>query len=369
VRVVYVSSLPKGGPVAHLHALAPAVATAGADVRVVCAHETVAASFRAAGVDVLVVPLRHKRDVVGAWRVKRAIGVADVVHTQDRRAGLLVRPLARAGGATAVHTYHGLPEELGIRVGRDDGAPFAQGQPSALRRAWLLHGYMRIEILLSRFGAAVAPSSALARFLIEHGMQPARLHVIPHGIDMEPAQARERQGHGGPTVVGVASNLEHEKGVDVLIEACALAQHPVRLAVLGDGARRAELERLAEERGVDASFAGHVDDVARRLGEFDVFALPSRAENFPLAVLEAMAAALPVIATRVGGVPEIVLDGETGVLVHPDDPAALAAAVDSLASDATARRNLGAAGARRVSEEFTADRMARRTLALYESLA
>jgi glycosyltransferase involved in cell wall biosynthesis len=363
LRVVYVSSLPKGGPVAHLQALAPAIAAAGADVRVVCGDEAVARPLRAKGIDAVVVPLRHKGDVAGGWRVKGVVGDADVVHTQDRRAGLLVRPLARAFGSTAVHTYHGLPEELGVTIGRPE-LPTER----SLRMAWLRHGYMRVEIFLSRFGAAVAPSRALARFLVDCGMPSHRLHVIAHGIEVEAAEPRGESA-GGPTVVGVASNLEHEKGIDVLIEACALARQPLRLIVLGDGARRGELERLAAERGVDAEFAGHVVDVRRRLARFDLFALPSRAENFPVALLEAMSAALPVVATRVGGVPEIVSDRETGLLVEPESPASLATALDALAADETGRHRMGAAGLRRVSAEFTADRMASRMLALYESLA
>jgi glycosyltransferase involved in cell wall biosynthesis len=364
VRVVYVSSLPKGGPVTHLRTLAPAVARTGVDVHVVCLDENVARSMRAEGVDASVEPLRHKLDVAGARRVRRLVAGADVVHTQDRRAGLLVRPLARIGGAGTVHTYHGLPEELGVRLGHDAWLPATP----PLRMAWLRHGYLRIEFLLSRFGAVVVPSQALASFLTEHGLPASRVHVIPHGIEI-PARSEFGPSAGGLTVVGATSNLEYEKGVDVLVEACALAAEPIRLELYGDGARRPELERLAGERDVEVVFAGHVEDVRARLSGFDVFALPSRAENFPVGVLEAMAAGLPVVATRVGGVAELVVDGETGVLVEPEDASALAGALDSLAKDTAARRRLGEAGAQRARKLFDADRMASRTIALYESLA
>jgi glycosyltransferase involved in cell wall biosynthesis len=367
LRVVYVSSLPKGGPVAHLRVLAPAVTRAGAEVHVLCLDERVAESFRLLGVDASVVPLRHKADLAGARQARRLAANADVVHTQDRRSGLLVRPLARLGGAGTVHTYHGLPEELGVRLGRDEPVEPVHGG-SRLRTAWLLHGYLRAEVLLSRFGAVVVPSQALARFLTERGLPASRLHVIPHGIDAA-AEAQEPTGSGDdvPTV-GVASNLEHEKGVDVLIQACALVKRPIRVEVLGDGACRDRLERLAAERGVDVQFAGHVEDVRRRLSGYDIFVLPSRAENFPVAALEAMAAGLPVVATRVGGVPELVVDQETGLIVEPESPVALAEAIDSLAGERSSRRRLGDAGARRVRELFDADHMASRMLALYESL-
>jgi glycosyltransferase involved in cell wall biosynthesis len=351
--------------VAHLRILAPAMARAGASVDVVCLDEHVARSFRAAGIDASVIPLRHKADVAGARRIRRLIGNVDVVHTQDRRAGLLIRPVARISGARSVHTYHGLPPELGVRLGRE-AAPVAA---SRARTVWLTQGYLRVEALLSRFGAVIVPSEALARFLRRHGFPAANLHVIPHGIDVDAARRPPRTSSDGPTVIGVASNLEHEKGVDVLIAAAALAERPLRLEILGDGACRERLGRLAAQHGVDARFAGHVEDVGRRIAGFEVFALPSRAENFPVAVLEAMAAGLPVVAARVGGVPELVVDGETGVVVEPENPTALAAALDTLAADGAARSALGAAGARRVAEHFGADRMAARTLALYESIA
>ena len=370
MQVVYISSLLKGGPVSHLLTLAPAVARAGADVRVVCGDEHVAAAFRTAGIDASVAALRHKGDVSGARSVNRLVAGADVVHTHDRRAGLLVRPVARIRGARAVHTYHGLPEEIAVRVGREGEVLPRPPGASRARLAWLLHGYLRLEAGLAVLGAVVVPSQAMARFLRAHGMPTSRVHVVPHGIDL-PARppVRRESAAGGPLVVGVAANLEYHKGIDVLVEACALADRALRLEVLGDGTWRARLERLASERGVDARFAGHVADVDERLGAMDVLAVPSRAENFPVSVLEAMAAGLPVIATRVGGLPELVADGETGMIVEPDDPAALAEALDSLAADPDLRRALGESGERRVADLFGADRMAARMLALYESLA
>jgi glycosyltransferase involved in cell wall biosynthesis len=370
VQVVYVSSLSMGGPVAHLRTLAPAIARAGAEVHVVCGSDDVARVFRETGIRASVAPLRHKTDLPGAIRVRRLLAGADIVHTHDRRAGLLVRPAARLGGAHAVHTYHGLPEEIAVNLGRDAANPPIPPGASRARLAWLKHGYLRLEGLLARFGAVVVPSEAMAQFLTTHGLPSSRVHVIPHGIDVppRPAATRETGGGGGPLVLGVAANLAYHKGVDVLIEACALARRPVRLEVLGDGEWREKFERLAAERRIDALFAGHVEDTRERLAGFDVFVLPSRAENFPIAALEAMAAGLPVVATRVGGIPELVVDGETGVIVEPDDPAALAAAVDALAASVDRRLTLGAAGARRVAAHFTADRMAARMLALYGSL-
>jgi glycosyltransferase involved in cell wall biosynthesis len=367
VRVVYVSSLPRGGPVSHLLVLAPAVARAGADVHVLCFDDRVAGRFRAAGVEATVTPLRHKADLSGAARTWRLLGDADVVHTHDRRAGLLVRPPARLRGALVVHTYHGLPEEIAGRLGRDTRPPDPPGVSRA-RTAWLLHGYSGIESILGRFGFAVAPSRAMARFLADHGLPARRIHVVPNGIDVPRAPRASTKRSRGQLVLGTAANLEYHKGIDVLLEACSRMRAKPRIEILGDGTMRRALEDQAAGLGLDAHFAGHVDDVRQRIRTWDLFVLPSRAENFPLAALEAMAASRPVLGTRVGGVPEVVVDGETGVIVEPEDPAALAAAVDELARRPARLAKLGAQGRERAVSLFGADRMVARMLALYEAL-
>ena len=138
--------------------------------------------------------------------------------------------------------------------------------------------------------------------------------------------------------------------------------------VFGDGSLRADLERRAERLGVDASFHGTVADVGARLLEVDLFALPTRGDNLPIAILEAMALALPVVATRTGGLPELVEDGVSGILVEPDDAEGLAAAIGRLAGDEDTRFRSGRAGAARVRERFDAGDVARQMVALYRRL-
>jgi glycosyltransferase involved in cell wall biosynthesis len=362
LKVVYASSLERGGPLSHLRDLAPQVAAQGLDVTVLCASEPVAAGFRESGVEAVVVPLRHKLDVAGAARVWRHLD-ADVVHTHDRRTGLLVRPQGRARAAKVVHTLHGMPEEIALRVGRNN-RPVPPGVSRA-RLAWLLHGYLRIESLLGRLGTVVVPSDAIRRFLVEQGLAPGRIHVIPSGITVGPTKRRAVRE---PVVAATAANLEYWKGIDVLLEACARLQRPVRVEIFGEGSQRAELEARAGTLGIAASFHGFVDDLKERLDDVDLFVLPSRAENFPIAILEAMASGLPVVSTRVGGVPELVSDGDTGLLVEPDDASGLAAAIDRLAGDAELRRAFGERGARRAKDEFGAADTARRMVRLYEQL-
>jgi glycosyltransferase involved in cell wall biosynthesis len=168
--------------------------------------------------------------------------------------------------------------------------------------------------------------------------------------------------------IGTAAILEHRKGIDVLIEACARVETPVRLEVFGDGSLREELSEQARAAGIDHHFHGHVTDIRERLLDLDIFVLPTRAENLPIAILEAMACALPVISTRVGGISELVRENETGILVDPDDCPALAQALERLARDPDERERFGRKGAERIASHFSADEVARRMLCLYEEL-
>ncbi len=363
MRIVYVSTLPDGGPVSHLLNLAPEVAAGGADVRVLCASEEVAARARCLGLRADALTLRNKADISRAVQLWPRLRGADVVHTQDRRALLLCGVAARAMGAALVHTYHGLPEEL---VGLP-GRPGAHPTGPRLRGQWLLHGHLRVEAVLSRLGSLVVPSRALAGFLASHGFAAARMHVLPSRIDIrrwQPRPAREQ------VTVAVAARLETHKGIDVLVDACArLAAPPaVHLDVYGDGSLAGELRRRGATRGVDVTFHGSVTDVRDRLLNADIFVLPSRGENLPITILEAMAAALPVVATRVGGVGELVDDGVTGLLVEPNDVEGLAGALSALLRDPQRRAAMGSAAARRVAARFDAADAGAEMLDLYGKL-
>ena len=363
MRVVYVSTLDAGGPLTHMRQLAADVARTGADVRAICADARSVELLAEAGVDAAVIPMEHKFDVRGAAKAGPMLRGADVVHTHDRRAGWLVRPYARARGIPVVHTMHGLPEEINHSLGRDR-LIVAPGVSRA-RVAWLLKGYLRIEALLALTGAVVAPSRAMATFLVAHGLPRKRVHVIPYGMDVrrdEPAPSHE------PPIVGTVTKLEHWKGVDVLVEACGQVGRPFRLDVFGDGSERDQLERRARELGVDAVFHGMVDDVRDRIEGLDVFVLPSRGENLPVSILEAMGAALPVIGTRVGGIPEEIDDGVTGIVVEPGDAKELAAAIDRLVGDPELRLEYARRAPKRLRELFDNGQVAQKALALYEQL-
>jgi glycosyltransferase involved in cell wall biosynthesis len=266
-------------------------------------------------------------------------------------------------GARTVHTLHGVPDEIFAMVGRVD--PPTPPGVSRSRITWLRFGLMRIEALLAHLGAVVVPSHALARFLAANGFPTRRMRVIPYGVTvgrLAPAPLHD------PPRLGTAAILEYRKGIDVLLDARASMQAPARLDVFGDGTLRPELEDQARRLGIEVQFHGFVDDLRDRLLELDAFVLPTRADNLPVAILEAMALALPVVATRVGGIPELVVGGETGLLVEPDDSRGLARALDEVIADPGRHRRLGEAGAARISAHFEAGAVAARMVDLYEEL-
>lgn len=176
--------------------------------------------------------------------------------------------------------------------------------------------------------------------------------------------------HSAPgRLVGAIGRIEGQKGFDVLIRALA-GIGGASLVLVGDGSERGALEELARTVGVAdrVVWAGWSDDARSYLGSFDVFVLPSRFEGFPLALLEAMLARSAVVATDVGSVAEAVLDGKTGLLVPPEDPAALARAIERLLADGDLRRRLGDQGRRLVLDRFTAAHMTRAFESLYQEV-
>jgi glycosyltransferase involved in cell wall biosynthesis len=193
------------------------------------------------------------------------------------------------------------------------------------------------------------------------------VRTIHNGVPDDPTEMPERR-RSSP-LIGAVGRLEHQKGFDVLLR--SLAEVPdASLCIVGDGSERAALERLAHELGIAdrVLWDGWSDDPRSLLGTFDVLAVPSRFEGFPLVVLEALLARAAVVATDVGSVAEAVIDGETGLLVPSEDSHALAAALRRGLADAGLRRRLGEQGRQLVLGRFTADHMTRGFAALYDEL-
>lgn len=312
-----------------------------------------AAEFAKAGVSVLSVPKRAGLDVTLPPRLALAFRKlrADIVHTHNPQPLIYGAVAARLAGARAIHTKHGVnPGSRGQRLLRQSAAR-----------------------LLSAFVAVSEVTAEQARK--QEDCAPRLLHVIPNGIRLDKfgpdaalrAAARAELGLGDAWVVGTVGRLDDYKNHLMLIR--AMAPHlgrGVRLVIIGDGPMR---EVLAQEvsKLPDPStvvLTGQRMDVPRLLPAFDVFTLPSRTEGLPLVVPEAMAVGLPVVATSVGGLPNVLEEGVTGLLV-PVDEAALATALLSL-RDPVRAAAMGQAARAAALERFGAERMVDRYLELYD---
>jgi glycosyltransferase involved in cell wall biosynthesis len=221
----------------------------------------------------------------------------------------------------------------------------------------------------------VAVSRKIAELLADAGVEPERIRVIHDGTDPKPFEGvvRARQPHAEPIVVGVAAVLEERKGHRFLLEAARkLKARGCRVIyrIAGEGSLRTELEQTAVRLGLqeEVEFLGFVSDMPGFFSSVDVVVLPSLLEGLGVSVLEAMAAGKAVIASRVGGLPEVVIDGATGFLVAPRDVEGLAHAIAKLAGDRLLLHDMGQNGKERLVKNFTMERMARQNEDYYYEL-
>jgi glycosyltransferase involved in cell wall biosynthesis len=215
--------------------------------------------------------------------------------------------------------------------------------------------------------------------LIEHeGIPPTRILVMPNGIAPPPSGGRAELADldvtAGTAVIGAVGRLFEVKGYDYLIRAVALLKarrRSLRCVILGEGPEDRRLQRLIADLGVgeEVRLIGHRQNVAEIVRALDVAVLPSRAEGSPLVVLEYMALGAPIVATAVGGVPELIDDGVHGLLIPPRDPGALAQAIDRLLEDRSLAARLGAAARKRQCAEHDLDTVVSRLERLYLALA
>lgn len=301
--------------------------------------------------------LRRKvRNLVALCRFVRQSN-ADVVnlHYGDNTISLKDVVAVRLAGARrcVVCVHHPTPLN-GVKEGRRRMTGFA---------AHLAH-------------SVIVFSRATRESLLEDGAPAHKIHVIPCGLPIPshlPTREEARERLGLPStafVVASLARLAREKGMADLI--AAVAQLPVQrrevtLVVAGDGPERCALEELAAgQLGQRAVFLGRLADTADLYAAADVFVLPSYMEGFGLVYVEAAFHGVPSIGTNVGGVPDAIADGETGLLVPPGNPSALAAAIQTLHDDSALRLRLGQAAQRRAQTEFTESRMAERFAEVFQ---
>lgn len=370
MRVLQLITQGRGGPVDHAVDVAAELARSGHESHLAgpAGKHLTAAGSR--GVVTHAVEVRSKTDINGTSAVARVIDRVrpDVVHLQDRRAGLVGRALSARRSLPSVYTLHGVPDQLAGLV------PGNLGTAPPRRRDRLT--YLTLEWLLATTprSAVVAPCEALADYLRDHvGVRPERVHTVHNGVGAHwlagspSLPRREETGRVRATWLGV---MQPVKRVPDLVQ--ALARVPgTEVELVGDGPERGRIEAAAVSSGVAdrVRFAGFRDDPAPYLRDADVFVMPSAAEACPMALLQAMASRVPVIASRVGGVPEIVRDGIDGLLVPPGSVDDLAEALRLLTTDAALRSRIGSAGQARVTARFRLEQSVQSLLEVYDEVA
>jgi len=315
-------------------------------------------------------------DNAGAWAGElERVGIS--VTALNRRPGLhpslggRVAAVARAHGATVIHAHHYSPfvysalarlRMPGLPVIYTEHGRLSDAGPSSKRRV--------VNLLLRHFANDVyTVSDDVRQHLVAEGFRRETVGVIYNGIEIGASpipdtRARVRRELGvsdGTFVVGTIARLDPVKNLNTLVDAIGiLSAEPaeVLLVVIGDGPERGSLERQVAERGLEDGirFLGHRDDARDWLAGCDVYANSSISEGVSLTILEGMAAGLPVVATAVGGTPEVV-DDTCGRLVPARDASALADALRALGDDADLRRTLGQVARARVEQRFTLERM------------
>lgn len=318
----------------------------------------IAQAIRSLNIEVIDLRVHHKADLTSLLRLYNLLVQKQptILHTHLFHVNLPGRILGRlAGVPIIINSEHNMAMEPEWRYRVN---------------AWTSSLVDRVTTI----------SEAIHQFSLQHiGLPAKKVVVIYDGVELNHSsrftRQQARQSLGLPLeglVLGAVSRFDPVKGLAFLIQAFAQLKNQanLQLVLVGDGPERPTLESLAQDLGIidRVYWPGFRTDILDLLPAFDIFIQPSIFEGLSMSILEAMAACLPVVATNVGGIPEIVSDGITGCLVPPRDPAALAQAIQTLINQPELRDRMGQAGLERVRQEFSVQQMVKRTEALYEEL-
>jgi glycosyltransferase involved in cell wall biosynthesis len=297
----------------------------------------------------------------------------------------------RRNGISIVHTYNFYPNVFGIPAARLAGVPHvvASIRDTGAYLNPLQAKAQRVACMMA--DSIVANAEAVRSWLVSQGHPPRKIRVIRNGVDLsrfaarttEPRLHREFGISDRVPLIAVVARLSRVKGIDDFVRAAsAVASRfsDARFVVFGDSRKTGdptestyadELRQLAASLGIGDRllFTGYRTDVAELLPELTLSVLPSHTEGLPNAILESMAAGVPVVASNVGGIPELIDDGVTGLLVPPRDPRALSAAICRLLSEPAFAAGLASAAVRAARERFSVERMVRETEELYASFS
>ncbi len=276
----------------------------------------------------------------------------DVVHAHGYKADIYTyfafRGRKRPALVSTCHTWY--DNDLAVRLyGAAD--------------RWVLRGFDQV----------IAVSAEVRERLLRAGVKEEKVHLIQNGVTVPRSLLATGMRSGdapGRVRVGLVGRLAPEKGVDLFLRALAQlhGQHPeADFVVAGDGPERVSLTALIQELGLQdrVKLLGQQSDMSAFYSSLDLLVSTSRQEGLPMAMLEGMASGLPVVATAVGEVPRVVQDRQTGLLVAPESPSAIAAALGILLNDTELRKQYGVAGRQRVLDLFSADRMTADYVAVY----
>lgn len=364
-RIVLVTAQTTGGIGRHVSSLLPELLGRGARVEVAAPRATGGLGAEAAGTPfwpVEIPRLPSPVPAVSALReLKRALDGADLVHAHGVRAGLAAGAAARSDAVPhLIVTIHNAVFESGST---------RRGAESVAHRMLALLSEQRICVSedVARAARAAAPAKAGSVLVMPVGADPTPVEPA------EAAAAREKLGleAGRPLVVSVG-RLDPQKGFDVLVEAAARMNgtSPPIVVICGEGPARPELEERIRALGLGGRvrLLGNRKDAKALIAAADAFCMPSRWEGSPLALHEALAAGRPVVAAAVGGIPELLTFGQAGLLVPPEDPGALAAAVGRVLADRSLAERLSARALEAAEAWPDAATTARRVADLYEKI-